>query len=134
MFHFKKIFPAILTDRGKEFIKANEIEFDSNGELRTKLFYCDAYTSSQKAEIERNHCLFRCFYSSGESLNNASQDEINLIFSHINSYNREVKGGKTPYEIFEFIFGSEILNLLNIKKIPFDEINLTKSLIRKIRN
>lgn len=131
--NFKKIFPAILTDRGREFIKANEIEFDNNGEQRTKLFYCDAYNSSQKAEIERNHEFFRYFYSSGESLNDATQDEIDLIFSHINSYNREIKGGKTPYEIFEFIFGNEILDLLNIKKIPFDEINLTKSLIRKIK-
>lgn len=131
--NFKRIFPAILTDRGREFIKADKIELDNEGKQRTKLFYCDPYNSSQKAEIERNHELFRYYYSSGESLNAATQDEINLIFSHINSYNREVKGGKTPYEIFEFIFGTEIINLLGIKKIPFDEINLTKSLIRNIK-
>lgn len=131
--NFKKIFPAILTDRGREFIGVNEIENDKNGETRTKIFYCDAYNSSQKAEIERNHELFRYYYSSGESLNKATQDEIDLIFSHINSYNRELKGGKTPYEIFEFIFGKEILDLLHIKKIPFDEINLSKTLIKKIK-
>ena len=62
--NFKKIFPAILTDRGREFIKANEMKFDDNGELRTKVFYCDAYNSSQKAEIERNHGLFRYFFFS----------------------------------------------------------------------
>ncbi len=131
--NFKLIFPAILTDRGREFIKANEIEFDINGELRTKVFYCDAYSSSQKAEIERNHELFRYFFPRGESLNHVTQDDIDLIFSHINSYNRESKGGKTPYEIFEFIFGNKILDSLNMKKIPFDEIHLTKSLIKKIK-
>ncbi len=131
--NFKLIFPAILTDRGREFIKAEEIEYDINGEFRTKVFYCDAYTSSQKAEIERNHELFRYFFPRGQSLNNVTQDDINLIFSHINSYNRESKGGKTPYEIFEFIFGNKILDSLNIKKIPFDEVNLTKSLIKKIK-
>ena len=131
--NFKNIFPAILTDRGREFVKANEIEFDDNGELRTKVFYCNAYSSSQKAEIERNHGLFRYFFHQGESLNNVTQNEIDLIFSHINSYNREIKGGRTPYEIFEFIFGSEILDLLNIRKVAFDDINLTKSLIRKFK-
>ncbi len=131
--NFKKIFPAILTDRGREFIKANEIEIDYNGESRTKVFYCDAYNSSQKAEIERNHQFFRYFFAQGESLNNVSQDEIDLIFSHINSYHRKSKGGKTPYEIFEFIFGSDILDKLNIKKISFDDINLTKSLIKKFK-
>ncbi len=129
--NFKMIFPAILTDRGREFIKAKEIETDSNGELRTKIFYCDAYRSSQKAEIERNHELFRYFFPQGKSLNNLTQEDIDLIFSHINSYNRESKGGKTPYEIFEFLFGKEILDLLHIKKIPFDEIDLTRSLLKK---
>ena len=130
---FKRLFPACVTDRGNEFIKANEIEVNSNGEKRTNVFYCDPYQSSQKPEVERNHELFRYYYPQGESLNSLTQDEIDLIFSNINSYNRESKDGRTPYEIFEFIMGKEILTKLNIKKIPFDEIVLNKSLIRNFK-
>ena len=130
---FKRLFPACVTDRGNEFIKANEIEVNSNGEKRTNVFYCDPYQSSQKPEVERNHELFRYYYPQGESLNSLTQDEIDLIFSNINSYNRESKDGRTPYEIFEFIMGKEILTKLNIKKIPFDEIVSNKSLIRNFK-
>ena len=87
----------------------------------------------KKLRLKEIMDYFDISFSQGESLNNVTQDEIEPIFSHINSYNREVKGGKTPYDIFEFIFGSKILDLLNIKKIPFDDINLTKSLIRKYK-
>lgn len=45
-----------------------------------------------------------------------TQEEINLMLSHINSYNRKIKDGKSPYEIFSFIYGEDILNKLNIKK------------------
>ena len=131
--NFKKIFPAILTDRGGEFIDAEGIENDENGEARTKIFYCNPYSSSEKPEIERNHEFFRYYVPSGETLNGITQEQIELMFSHINSYNREARGDHTPYEYFEFIYGKEILDLLNIKKIPFDEIDLTKMLFRKLK-
>ena len=131
--NFKLIFPAILTDRGNEFIDADGIENDEYGNARTRIFYCDPYSSSQKPEIERNHEFFRFYVPSGESLNDITQEQVDLMFSHINSYNREARGHHTPYEYFAFIYGKDILDLLNIKEVPFDEINLTKSLFRKIK-
>lgn len=44
------------------------------------------------------------------------------------------KDVRTPYEIFEFIYGNEILEKLNIKKIDFNEIDLTRNLIINYRN
>lgn len=69
---FKKLFPAILTDRGNKFLDADGIELS--------------------------------------------------------------KDDRTPYEIFEFIYGYKILEKLNIKKIDFNEIDLTRNLIIKYRN
>ena len=106
--NFKLIFPAILTDRGNEFIDADGIENDEYGNARTRIFYCDPYSSSQKPEIERNHEFFRFYVPSGESLNDITQEQVDLMFSHINSYNREARGHHTPYEYFAFIYGKEI--------------------------
>lgn len=131
---FMKLFPACLTDRGNEFLDADGIELSSDGSKRTNIFYCDPYSSCQKAEIERNHEFFRYYSPKSKSIKDFTQEEINLMFSHINSYNRKSKDDKTPYEIFKFIYGEEILNKLNIKKIEFNDIDLTKNLITNFRN
>ncbi|MGN1295356.1 MAG: transposase [Bacilli bacterium] len=129
---FMKIFPACLTDRGNEFLDADGIEKSLFGESkRTNLFYCDPYSSCQKPEIERNHEFFRFF--SPKSLSGYTQEEIDLIFSHINSYNRKSKDDRTPYEIFAYIYGEDVLNKLNIKKIEFNDIDLTPNLIIKFK-
>lgn len=43
---FRKIFPLILTDNGVEFKDVEALEYTSNGDHRTKLFYCDPQTQS----------------------------------------------------------------------------------------
>lgn len=50
------------------------------------------------------------------------------MFSHINSYNRKSKDDRTPYDIFEFVYGKEIIEKLSIKKIDFEEIDLSRNL------
>ena len=130
--NFTKLFPYILTDRGSEFMKALEIETSHvNGKQRTKLFYCDAYTSSQKAQIERNQEFMRFYYPQGESILNVTQEMTDLMSSHINSYPREVKNNYSPIELFKIIYGDELLIKLNIKHIKFDDIILNKSLFKK---
>ena len=53
------------------------------------------------------------------------------MFSHINSTPREKLNGKTPYELFEFYYGKEILDLLNIRKIKRDEVTLKPYLLKQ---
>lgn len=129
---FKELFPAILTDRGSEFYEPENIEFDNNtGELRTKLFYCDSYSSCQKAQIERNHEFIRYFIPKGKSLNDFNQNDINLMFSHINSYPRESKRNHTPYEVFSFMHGKELLDKIKITLIEPGDLNLTSYIFKK---
>ena len=98
-----------------------------------QIFYCDPYSSCQKAEIERNHQFIRFYYPKSKSFKDLTQEELELMLSHINSYNRKNKEDKAPYEIFEFIYGKESLDKLNIKKIEYDEIDLTEKLLRDFR-
>lgn len=51
------------------------------------------------------------------------------MFSHINSTSRESLGGKTPYEIFTFIYGKQLANKLNIQEIAKDEVTITPRLL-----
>ena len=124
---FDSIMPVVLTDNGSEFSDVNFIE--NNGKL--SLFFCDPMRSDQKGRIEKNHTLFRDICPKGISFDNFSQENINLIFSHVNSISRASLNGKTPYEIFEFTYGKKITSLLGIKPIPAREVIQSPMLIKK---
>lgn len=127
---FRHHFQVILTDRGSEFVYANEFEA-----LGCKIFYCDPMQSSQKPHVENNHRLFRYICPKGTDLKQLglhSQKDLDLLFSHINSYPREVKFGKSPIEEFVFYHpNSEFLIKLGLKKIDSDKIILKPSLLNK---
>ncbi len=83
---FYEIFPVILTDNGGEFARVDDIEMDVRGE--SKLFFCDPNRSDQKGRIEKNHTLIRDILPKGTSFDNLTQDDINLVCSHVNSVKR----------------------------------------------
>lgn len=86
---FKKLFPLILTDNGPEFSNPLEIEFNHiTGEQRTQIFYCEPGRPDQKGSCEVNHEMIRRILPKGTSFDNLTQEDINKIMSHINSYKR----------------------------------------------
>lgn len=95
-------------------------------------FYYDFFILS-KYKIEKNN-EFLDFIFQKKSIKDYTQNEIGLIFLHINSYNRKSKDNRTPYEIIEFIYGNTILEKFNIIKIDFNKINLTRNRIINYRN
>lgn len=136
---YRELFPLILTDRGVEFEKVQLFEFNKNtGEFRTNIFYCDAYQSSQKPHIENTHNYIRDIIPNEVDMSNLTQEDLDLMFSHINSTPRKSLKGKSPYEVFEFMFnsidyperGQELLKKLNITKIKRDEVTLKPYLIK----
>lgn len=128
---FKKLFSLLLTDRGSEFAKPQLFEINTiTGEIRSNIFYCDPQQSSQKPHVENNHNFVREILPNGQSWCNLTQDNVNLIFSHINSTPRESLGDKTPYEVFTFIYGKNVANKLGIQKIPKDEVCTSPRLIK----
>ncbi len=133
---FSKLFPVILTDNGSEFSNPLRIEFDKEGNRLTKLFYCDAASSYQKAFVERNHEFIRKVLPKGTdyleptSFDNFTQEQIDLMMSHVNSYPRDVIQNKTPYELFIETFGKEIAqDVFGIHPIEPDAIILKPKLL-----
>ena len=140
---YRELFPLILTDRGVEFEKVDLFEFNQEtGGFRTNIFYCDAYQSSQKPHIENTHNYIRDIIPNEIDISNITQDDLDLMFSHINSTPRKSLKDKTPYEVFNFMMstpdnpqrGKEILDLLNIKEIKRDEVVLKPYLIKHNKN
>ena len=117
---FFQLFPVILTDNGGEFARVDDIEMDVRGE--SKLFFCDPNRSDQKGRIEKNHTLIRDILPKGTSFDNLTQEDINLVCSHVNSIKRAALNGKSAYELFAFTYGEEIPKFLGISKIPAEDV------------
>jgi len=128
---FVSIFPLLLTDNGSEFSNPLKLEFDNDGNRRTRIFYCDPNAAFQKPHVEHNHEFIRRILFKGKSFDNLEQDDINLMMSHINSYPREKLGNKSPMEMLGFLYGLEILEKLGLTKIPLNEILLRPELLKK---
>ena len=125
---FFQLFPVILTDNGGEFARVDDIEMDVRGE--SKLFFCDPNRSDQKGRIEKNHTLIRDILPKETSFDNLTQEDINLVCSHVNSVKRAALNGKSAYELFAFTYGEEIPKLLGISKIPAEDVCQSSTLLQ----
>lgn len=128
---FEKTFPIILTDNGTEFGNPLSLEFNPEGIGRTRIFYCDPRASYQKGMIEKNHEFIRYVLPKGTPFEGLLQTDINLMINHINSLGRESLNWFSPYDVAKLLMGKETLKKLNLVKIPTDEIQLNKKLLKK---
>lgn len=119
-----KLFDVVLADNGSEFKDLYKLEKDEDGSQICKVFYCDPYRSCQKAECEKNHVFFRRIVPKGNSFANFTQEKVDTIFSHINSYPRASLKNKSPYDLFALEYKPIILSLLNIVSIAIKDIRL----------
>ena len=123
-------FSLLLTDRGTEFEKYDLFENNYNtNEARGHIFYCDPQRPDQKPHVENNHNLVRNILPNKRKLDKLTQKDLELMFSHINSVPRASLGGRTPYEVFEYFYGNEVLKKLNIQKIEKDMVTLQPYLL-----
>ena len=127
---FMELFPVLLADNGSEFSNPMAIEQDDQGNERTRVFYCNPSAPYQKPNCENNHELIRRIIPKGTDIGLYTQEQIDLMMSHINSYSRKKLGNKSPYEVFEFQYGRKILDAFHLRKIPADEIILSPDLLK----
>ncbi len=127
---FKRLFPVILTDNGSEFSNPKAIEFDDEGNRLTHVFYCDPSSPYQKGAIENNHELIRRIVPKGKSFNPHDQEKINLMMNHINSYTRKKLSDKSPFDVFSFLHGSDVIEKLGIVRIHANDIILKPKLLK----
>lgn len=129
---FSRLFPVILTDNGSEFSNPKAIEYrESTPFWRTNVFYCDAGSPHQKGAIEVNHELIRRILPKGTNFNNLTQEDINLMMNHINSYKRKKLNNRSPYETFSFYHGEEVLHKLGCAPVAASDITLKPTLLKK---
>lgn len=129
---FKRLFEVILTDNGTEFSDPDSIEIDiDSGEKLCSLFYCDPNCSWQKGSIEKNHEYIRYILPKGTSFASLTQDDCYLLASHINSTPRLALNNHSPYDSILLFLSENIIRKLGIKKIDYDDIDLSYRLLRK---
>ena len=103
--------------------------------IRTHVFFCDPQASWQKPHVENNHTLFRGIAKSGTSFDDWTQQDVDLIFSHINAvkrkqFNGDNLDGKTPFDLMDSADEKNLLSALNLSPIPPDEVILSPKLIK----
>ena len=129
---FKELFILILTDNGSEFSNPIEIEFDLNtGEKRTQIFYCHPSSPYEKGSCEVNHELLRRILPKGTSFDDLTQEDVNLIMSHVNSYKRKKLNNESPHSIFSKLYGENTIIKLGIQEIEPNKVNLSPRLLKK---
>jgi transposase, IS30 family len=128
---FCKTMPLILTDRGGEFKHPDALECGIDNILRTSIYYCDPMASWQKPHCEKNHEYIRKICpKTVTTFDRLTQDDVNLMMSHINSACRESLGGLTPFGLAKMMLPKELLDTFGLKEIPSDEVVLTPALLK----
>ena len=121
-FGFGDIAPLLLTDNGSEFSIVPAFEADADGNQESRIFFCEPCSPYEKAEIEKNHTLFRDIVKSGSSFDSFTQETVNLIFSHVNAVKRKQFNGKSAYDMFSFYYSEELAEALGISFIPAKDV------------
>ena len=127
---FACLLPVILTDRGQEFGKPDELEKDASGHPRTSIFYCDPMRSNQKGGIENVHTMLRMILPKKTVFTDLTQWDVRKCVDHINNAPRKNLGGRTPYEMAVGLIGPETLKKMQLRYIVPDEVTLSPKLLR----
>ena len=130
-FNFGDIAPLLLTDNGGEFSIVSAFENDTDGSAESHMFFCEPCAPHEKAEIEKNHTLFRDIVKTGTSFDDFTQETVNLIFSHVNAVKRKQFNGKSAYDMFSFYYSEVLASALGISFIPANEVIQSPKLLAK---
>ncbi len=127
---YSKLFSLLLTDRGTEFAIHNLFEYNKKAnKLRSNIFYCNPQKPSEKPHVETNHNYVRDIFPNAVSFKGITQEDVDIAMAHINSTPRKSLNGRTPYEMFKYLFGTKTLDKLAVKKIEKDKVILTPQLL-----
>ncbi len=127
---FRKTFPVFLTDNGAEFKDSMGIECTPDGELRTRVFYCDPQQSNQKSRLERNHEYIRYVIPKGVSMHWLKPEQVRLLMNHINATKRDSLNGHSPYELAALLIDKKVLDSLGLTYVTPDYVQLNPALFK----
>ncbi len=108
---FRETFKSITVDNGVEFSDFEGMESSRrNKQKRTKVYYCHAYRSCERARNENQNRFIRRFYPKGVNFDHITRKEVKRIEVWMNDYARKLFDGKTADEMYE-IFRAEEMEL-----------------------
>lgn len=128
---YMQLFPVLLADNGSEFSNPTALEYGPDGELRSRVFYCNPSAPNEKGACENNHEFIRRVIPKGTDIGPYSQDQVDLMMNHINSYSRPELGNKPPYALMEFYYGKTPLEKFRFSVIAPNDIVLKPSLLKR---
>lgn len=132
---YKEIIKLILTDNGHEFFKPEVIEMLGEEKV-CHLFYCDPNRPNQKGSCEENHKKIAKVFPKPKNgiikstFDYLSQEDVNVLMSHINSVPRDTLNGLTPFKVIQEIMTIEELNNLGVYEINRDDVVLKPNLFK----
>lgn len=130
IYDFGTVFEAILTDRGVEFGRPDELEEGNEEFNRTAIYYCDPMRSCQKAGIENVHTMLRMILPKGTCFEELTQWDVRRCADHVNNAPRKSLGDKTPYEMAVQTFGEDVVKKLQLRYVAPDEVTLSPKLLK----
>ena len=65
------------------------------------------------------------------TFDNLTQEKIDIMMNHINSYSRLKLGNKTPFEAFDFYYGSELFEKLGYKQVEKNQVIINPKLLKR---
>ena len=77
------------------------------------------------------HEMIRRILPKGSSFDNLTQDDVNLMMNHINSYKRKKLNDRSPYEAFSFYYREVLLHQLGCSMVTAGNIILKPKLLKK---
>lgn len=99
---FSQVFKTITVDNGVEFANCEGMEESIlDGEQRTKIYYCHAYSSWERGTNENINKLIRRHIPKGVDFDEATEEFISFIQDWINNYPRRIFDFRTSAELFE---------------------------------
>lgn len=128
-FSFGEVIPVLLTDNGTEFNNIDAFEKALDGRKETSLFFAKPYCSSDKPQAEKNHTLVRDILPKGVSFDNLTQDDINLVMSHVNGVIRKGLHGKSAYDVFTSLFSKELASAFGVSYVNPLDVNQSPDLL-----
>lgn len=127
---FRHTFPVILTDAGSEFQDPAALEHTQDGQKRTRIYFCNPYSSWQKGAIEKNHEYIRHVLPKGTSLDFLDQEKTTILTNHINSEARDSLNGCTPFKLSLLLLDNRLRDVLSLSEVPADEVMLLPRLLK----
>ena len=98
---FRKVFKTITCDNGSEFADYENMELSARGNsLRTMVYYCHPYCSSERGSNENQNGILRRFIKKGVPISSYSDNDIQKACDYLNDLPRKLLAWRTARELF----------------------------------